>query len=137
MILRYSLTSLGLRPVRKQTLFKGAPSLARSIDPLKVPEVTVHIVGVMVGHPGDLAGEVTLKVQGHDLPLMADGGAQVVDGAAGGEELPMGLLPGLHGLAHPGAGEAQEEGKVSGGEQSPPVKDKLPCFCHLMRAWSI
>jgi hypothetical protein len=49
--------------------------------PFKVAELTVHLVGIVVGHPGDLTEEVALEVQRQDSPLLAAGEAQTVDGA--------------------------------------------------------
>lgn len=76
-------------------------------------------MGVVVGDSGDLTREVALKVQAHDLPLVANGGAQVVDSATPGQELPMSLFPGLHSLTHGRAGRTQDEGEVRHGKESP------------------
>ncbi|MCL0088238.1 hypothetical protein M1N87_00185, partial [Dehalococcoidia bacterium] len=109
----------GTEAGEEANLVQGGPVPGHIVDPFKVPEVTVYIVGVMVSHPGNLAGKVALKVQGHNLPLVADGRAQVMDGAACGEELPVSLFPSMHGVAHSGTGGTQDEGEVSHGEQSP------------------
>jgi len=66
-------------------------------------------MGVVIGHPADLIGEAALKVESHDLPLIDDCRALVVDGAARGQELLVSFCTSLRGVAHRGAGDSRDE----------------------------
>jgi len=61
---------MGTKTGKGVDFVQGGSIPSHIVDPFKVPEVTVYIIGVMFGHSGDLAA-VTLKMQGHNLPLVA------------------------------------------------------------------